>query len=124
MGANTYQWILDHAPDEPSSGPAWVFTRRYFAPREGVILTSAPVSEVYAALEAAAGERDIWVVGGGRLAADFAEAGLLDEVIVSVAPVTLGSGTPLLPRRVELRLEEVGRNRDLACMRYAVLRGV
>ena len=52
----------------------------------------------------------------------FADAGLLDEVIVYIAPVTLGSGAPLLPRRVELRLEELGRNRDFACARYAVVR--
>ena len=54
----------------------------------------------------AAGERNRWVVGGGDLVGQFADAGLLDEVIVSIAPVTLGAGAPLLPRRVELQLEE------------------
>jgi len=34
---------------------------------------------------------------------------------VSIAPVTLGGGAPLLPRRIELRLDELGRNGDLAC---------
>ena len=55
---------------------------------------------------AAAGGKDVWVVGGGDLAGQFADAGLLDEVITYIAPVTLGSGRPLLPRRLELRLEE------------------
>jgi len=41
---------------------------------------------------------------------------------VQYAPVTLGSGAPLLPRRLELRLEEVVRNRDFACARYTVVR--
>ena len=45
---------------------------------------------------------------------------LLDEVIVSMAPVTVGAGAPLLPRRLELRLEEVGRNREFACARFSV----
>ena len=71
---------------------------------------------------AAAGGKDLWIVGGGDLAGQFADAGLLDEVIVYIAPVALGSGAPLLPRRVELRLEELGRNRDFACARYAVVR--
>ncbi|HEV2711854.1 MAG TPA: dihydrofolate reductase family protein [Gaiellaceae bacterium] len=71
---------------------------------------------------AAAGGKNLWIVGGGDLAGQFADAGLLDEVIVYIAPVTLGSGAPLLPRRVELRLEELGRNRDFACARYAVVR--
>jgi dihydrofolate reductase len=72
-------------------------------------------------LEAAAG-KNVWIVGGGDLAGQFADAGLLDEVIVYVAPVTLGDGAPLFPRRQELRLEEVHRNRDFACARYAVVR--
>ena len=67
----------------------------------------------------AAGDLNVWIVGGGDLAVQFADAGLLDEVIVSIAPVTLGGGAPLLPRRIELRLDELGRNGDFAC---AVLR--
>ena len=70
----------------------------------------------------AAGDRNIWVVGGGDLAGQFADAGLLDEVLVTIAPVTLGAGAPLLPRRLELRLDELGRNGDFACARFAVVR--
>ena len=123
LGANTYQWMRDHVPDhEASSGRSWVFTHRDFPARDGVTFTSAPVAEVHAELVAAAGDKDVWVIGGGGLAGQFAEAGLLDEVIVNIAPVTLGAGTPLLPRNVELRLEEVGRNRDFIAARYAVVR--
>ena len=53
-----------------------------------------------AAMAAAAGGRNLWVVGGGDLAGQFADAGLLDEVLVTIAPVTLGAGAPLLPRRI------------------------
>ena len=73
-------------------------------------------------LVAAAGGRNVWIVGGGDLVGQFADAGLLDEVIVSIAPVTLGAGAPLLPRHVELQLEEVGRNVDFVCARYCVVR--
>ena len=71
---------------------------------------------------AAAGGRDVWIVGGGDLAGQFADAGLLDEVIVMIAPVTLGAGAPLLPRRQELQLEEVARNGDFTCIRFSVVR--
>jgi dihydrofolate reductase len=121
MGANTYQWLLDNAPGEVSSGPAWVLTHRSFPPRDGVTFTADPVARVHRELREAAGEQDIWVVGGGALAGEFAAAGLLDEIVVSIAPVTLGSGTPLLPHHVELSLRETGRNRDFVCARYAVL---
>jgi dihydrofolate reductase len=70
----------------------------------------------------AAGDRNVWIVGGGDLAGQFADEGLLDEVIVSIAPVTLGDGAPLLPRRIELRLEELGRNGDFVSARFSVVR--
>ena len=72
-------------------------------------------------VDAAAG-RNVWVVGGGDLAGQLADAGLLDEVWVQYAPVALGSGAPLLPRRLELELADVARNRDFACARYHVVR--
>jgi len=70
---------------------------------------------------AAAGDGNVWIVGGGDLAGQFAAAGLLDEVLVSIAPVTLGAGAPLLPRRLELRLDEIGRNGDFVAAKYAVV---
>ena len=83
---------------------------------------SGDVAPVHAEMVAAAGGRNRWIVGGGDLAGQFAAAGLLDEVIVYIAPVTLGAGAPLLPRHVELRLEELERNVDFACARYAVVK--
>ena len=71
---------------------------------------------------AAAAGRNVWIVGGGDLAGQFADAGLLDEILVMIAPVALAGGAPLLPRRLELRLEELGQNGDFACARYAVVR--
>jgi dihydrofolate reductase len=79
----------------------------------------APVHEKM--VETAAG-KNVWIVGGGDLVGQFADAGLLDEVIVSIAPVTLGAGASLLPRRIELRLEDVGRNGDFVSARFSVVR--
>ena len=47
----------------------------------------------------AAGDRNVWLVGGGELVGRFLDEDLLDELIVSVTPVLLGKGAPLLPRR-------------------------
>ena len=58
-------------------------------------------------VEAAAG-RHVWLVGGGDLVGQFAALGLLDEIWLGVAPVVLGSGTPVLPRRLAGRLEVLG----------------
>ena len=91
-------------------------------PDAQIQFTSAEVAEVHEAMAGAAGDRNIWIVGGGDLAGQFADAGLLDEVIVQIAPVTLGGGAPLLPRPIELSLEELGRNGDFACARFSVVR--
>ncbi len=123
MGANTYQWLLDNAPGEAASpGRIWVMTHREFPEREQHTFTSAPVEDVHAELVAEAGDRHVWLAGGGGLVASFAAAGLLDEIWVQYAPVTLGAGAPLLPAHVELRLEEAGRNRDFVVARFSVVR--
>jgi len=132
MGSTTYEWILEHEgagkdPGEwewPYDIPCWVFTHRELTvvPDAQIELTSEGVAAVHEKMVAAAGGRNVWIVGGGDLAGQFADAGLLDEVIVYIAPVTLGAGAPLLPRRVELRLEELERNEDFACARFSIVR--
>ena len=133
MGSTTYEWILDHefAGKDPADWkwpyevPCWVFTHRQLrvVPDAPIAFTDADVRTVHAEMLAAAGDRNVWIVGGGDLAGQFVDAGLLDEVIVYIAPVTVGAGAPLLPRHVELRLEEVERNVDFICARFSVPRG-
>jgi dihydrofolate reductase len=73
-------------------------------------------------VEAAKG-RNVWIVGGGELAGAFADEGLLDELVLGVAPVTLGAGAPLLPRRMtssRLTLTNVEQRGQFAYLTYAV----
>jgi len=125
MGSTTYEWIRAHEQDWPYEIPCWVFTHRQLEAPPGAPFSFAggDVAAVHAEMVAAAGGRNVWIAGGGDLAGQFADAGLLDEVIVYFAPVTLGTGAPLLPRRVELRLEETARNRDFVTARFSVVRG-
>lgn len=71
----------------------------------------------------AANGRNVWLVGGGELVGQFADQGLLSQIILSVAPVLLGSGAPLLPRRLaatELTLMESRQDGTFAYLSYAV----
>ncbi|MDQ0645264.1 dihydrofolate reductase family protein [Microbacterium murale] len=124
MGASTYEWLRRNEDEWGYTKPTWVFTHRELPIPSGahVTLTADPIADVHSAMTAAAGGEDLWVVGGGDLAGQFAEAGLLDEVWVQYAPVTLGAGAPLLPRGLELELLEVARNRNFMCGRYRVIR--
>ena len=99
MGSSTYEWVLAHADSWPySDKPAWVLSSRDLPSPKGdadVRIVAAEVTELRQELAAAAGERNLWIVGGGPVASQFAAAGLLDDVIVTVVPVALGSGKPL-----------------------------
>lgn len=124
LGAHTYEWIMAH--DDDGWGytlPAWVLSHRQLEIPEGadIRLTQADVRQVHAEMTEAAGDKDVWIVGGGELVGQFADAGLLDEVWIQYAPVTLGSGAPVLPRELDLELLDVARNRDFLCGRYRVL---
>lgn len=110
MGSNTYEWIvrhLDKGSEEPGSRwpysqPAWVFTHRELPTIEGadIQFVHGSIKQVHPKLIEAASGKNVWVVGGGDLAGQFHDAGLLDEAIIQVASVTLGTGKPLFPRRV------------------------
>ena len=100
MGGETYRWLRTEEPGTwEYRQPCWVLTSRpeTAPPETDVRFASGDVRKVLADARDAAGERDVWVVGGGNVAAQFAEAGLLDEMWVTYMPVALGSGRRLLP---------------------------
>ncbi|MBW4482104.1 MAG: dihydrofolate reductase family protein [Tildeniella torsiva UHER 1998/13D] len=111
MGSTTYQWIYDHdfSPEAdspqpwPYNVPSWVFTSRQLPTIEhaDVRFVSGDVKPFLREMAIAAGDKNVWVVGGGDLAGQFYDAGLLDEIVVQIASVTLGGGAPLFPLRVD-----------------------
>lgn len=136
MGSATYEWMLRNVnavAEQTGAGwpyrqPTWVFTSRSLptVPGQDIRFATGPVQPVHAAMRAAAGDGNIWVVGGGDLAGQFYDAGLLDELIVQVGSVTLGRGKPLFPRRVlspTLRLLGVrALGEGMAELKYAISR--
>lgn len=136
MGSTTYEWLLAHEiyadADRPRpwpyQQPTWVFTSRPLPTVEGadIRFASGDVRPVHRQMVTAAGGKNVWIVGGGELAGQFYDHGLLDELIVTIASVTLGSGAPLLPRAITtppLRLLSVTAWGDaFAQLRYEVPR--
>ena len=109
MGSHTYEWVLPHLPSDDEGRtqwaypqPTWVFTSRDLPRLEtGTIeFVQGDVRPVYDAMREAAGDKNIWLIGGGELVGQFVDHGLLDEIIVTIASVVLGSGAPLLPRSI------------------------
>jgi dihydrofolate reductase len=110
MGSHTYEWLLQHAilpgADHPQpwayTQPTWVFTSRDLPPVPGadVRFVRGDVRAVHRQMTDVAPGKNVWIVGGGELVGQFHDHGLLDEIIVTIASVTLGAGAPLLPRRI------------------------
>jgi dihydrofolate reductase len=107
-GSTTYEFVLDHLGEDgewPYAGkPYWVLSSRDLPVPKGeavdVRVVDAKVAELYEEMITAAGERNLWIVGGGNVASQFAGEHLLDEVLVTVVPVVLGGGKPLFDHRV------------------------
>jgi dihydrofolate reductase len=64
----------------------------------GVEFVSEDIGPFVSRLRAAPG-KDIWLMGGGGLIASFLDARAIDEFVLSVAPVFIGDGIPLIARR-------------------------
>lgn len=123
MGSSTYEWVLAHEQllehpekwrDFYGTKPTWVFSSRELPaiPDADLRFVRGEVAPVHREMAEAAGGKNVWIMGGGELVGEFADAGLLDEIVLNVAPVTLGAGAPLLPRRLlSSRLTLVGLER-------------
>lgn len=135
QGSHTYEWVLRHEDllEHPErwqeffgSKPVFVFTGRDLPVPEGadVRRMAGTVATALPRIRAAAGEGDIWVMGGGDLAGQFLDAGALDRICLSVAPAALPDGAPLLPRRLgadRLRLVSAAAQGQFARLVYDVV---
>lgn len=92
MGSGTYDFIKDHEP-WPFDKPIYVFTSRHYPDRSGVTFWN-PSPPQAAKHWDAEGLRRVYV-DGGRLISSFLAQGLIDDMIISTAPVLLGGGARL-----------------------------
>lgn len=135
-GSSTYEWVLreedllahpEKWPEYYGDRPMVVFTTRDLPVPEGadVRFVRGAVTDALPAIRAAAGGRDVWVIGGGDLAGQFDDVGELDRLELTYAPATLPGGMPLLPRRIgpdRLVLRDVRRYGQFAHLSYDLRR--
>jgi dihydrofolate reductase len=108
MGSATYEFVYEHEGAEgnwPYAGkPSWILTSRelpgYEGSKDEIHFTDGDVAELGPAMIEAAGDKQLWVVGGGNVATQFVDAGLLDTLVLTVTPVVLGKGKPLFDERL------------------------
>lgn len=104
MGASTYQWLWDNLKEPwPYKVPCLVFTHRSFKEIDNadVRFVQGDVLEYHKELTKLANGKNIWIVGGGDLAGQFYDHGLIDEMYIQTIAVFLNQGKKLFNRKTE-----------------------
>ena len=117
LGRKTYEISLGlGAKFDSKKGRTIVYSRQ--APPadapSGVEFVNGAIGPFVSRLREEAG-KDIWLMGGGDLIASFLDEQAIDEFVISVVPVFIGDGIPLIARRhrhVPLELQSVERFDD------------
>jgi dihydrofolate reductase len=130
-GSVTYEFILRELSAWPYGGkPCWILSSRELPQPDDegadVRIVRGEVSDLFDEMKESAGEGDLWIVGGGNVASQFADQGLLDDVRVTLVPVVLGEGKPLFDRRLSagpMQLSGVfPRSNGMVELRYEIKR--
>ncbi len=107
MGRKTYEEVLGFDVEWPYADAGTYVVSRSTQQKirtDNTRLLGDDVIDTIRKMKASDG-KDIWLVGGGELVSLFLQHGLIDQVILSIAPVILGDGIPLFPGIVnEVRL--------------------
>jgi dihydrofolate reductase len=101
MGSASYEFVAAAGPENWPYGdtPTWVLTHRELEAIEGadIRFVTGDVRGWHPDVITSARGGDVWVLGGGKVAAQYADANLLDEIHLTTMPVVLGSGAHVLP---------------------------
>jgi dihydrofolate reductase len=127
LGRKTYDVSLSMGEKFESKSKTFIFSQRARpadAP-SGVEFVNEAIGPFISRLREQPG-KDIWLMGGGELIAAFLDAQAIDEFVVSVVPVFIGDGIPLIARRhrhVHLELQSTERFEDgLVQLHYRVIK--
>lgn len=116
LGRKTYEVSLRMGAKFDSQGRTIVFSRRPppgDAP-SGVEFVKDAIGPFVSRLRERPG-KDVWLMGGGEIIASFLDAQAIDDFVISVVPVFIGDGIPLMARRhrhVPLDLHAIDRFED------------
>lgn len=107
MGAETYRWIMTHSANSwpYSQIPALVVSNKPLVIPDDLDITqvAGDAKDIAQLARQAAEGRDVWLVGGGKTAAWFADSGELQQLFITTIPVFLGQGVEILPVKQSLR---------------------
>jgi dihydrofolate reductase len=110
VGRKSYDQSLAFEEYPYKGKKVYVFTRKKVRKNnneQGVVYIDTNIQDFVTSLTQSIG-KDIWLIGGGEIVSVLLNAGLVDEIILSIHPIILGTGIPLLrdiQKEVNLKLE-------------------
>jgi len=107
LGRRTYDWIMTMEPDvfPYQDQTCYVFSNTLTERTDNVEFVSGDIASFLGEIKKTSG-KNIWIVGGGELLAHFIKEKLIDEYIITVAPIIIGKGIPLFKEtNIEIELE-------------------
>ncbi|PAX59502.1 dihydrofolate reductase family protein [Brunnivagina elsteri] len=108
MGSTTYEQILEFGDWQYPGKLSYVFTSRNLSTkRNNILFVKGGIEEVILDMNRR-GYKRVWLVGGGNIISSFLNKGLVDEYIITIIPIILGSGISLFQSVSELKLNFVG----------------
>jgi dihydrofolate reductase len=126
LGRITYEWIMENVKNEfPYKGKeCYVFSKEKRNDTEFVKFINSDIIEFIKTIKQKDGEK-IWVVGGSELLSVFVNEKLIDEMIITIAPVLIGNGIPLFKKNnfeTKLLLKNINRYNQLVELHYDVIK--
>ncbi|MGL5722352.1 MAG: dihydrofolate reductase family protein [Brevinema sp.] len=121
MGGTTYRQVLSFGIDWPYQGvPCYVFTHHPSPNHENIFFVNGNIEEIVSSLPSLPKDKIIWLVGGYNLASQCWGNNLINELHLAQAPIVLGEGTPLFPKKVpSMKLIEAKKIGEFVFSRYA-----
>lgn len=131
-GRRTYDdsapWWGADGPTGPARLPVFVITHNVpeEAPANGVYtFTTGGIEQALREAKAAAGDKDVTIMGGADIAQQFINAGLVDEISIHLVPVLFGDGLRLFEHlgteHIQLRIVDVIDTLDATHLRYRIV---
>jgi dihydrofolate reductase len=96
MGRKTYEQVLGFGEWPYKEKKVYVFTRQKepLKREKNVEFISGDIGEFVCQLKEKA-EQDLWIVGGSQLIKVFLKENLIQDFVIFIVPIILGSGIPL-----------------------------
>ena len=122
LGRRTYDWIINNESGKfpYQNQKCYVFSNSMSEKNKNVEFINEDTSDFLSKIKESGG-KNIWIVGGGELLHHFIKEKLIDDYIITVAPILIGKGIPLFKKinvEVDLELKSIRRFNQFVELHY------